>query len=352
MSHYEQRLEHDLTDIRSSISRMGEAVQLNLANSISALFSKNRDLAYNTILGDHPVNREMEALNLKCHRFIAKHLPSAGHLRFISSSLRIIILLERIGDYAVTISKEAAHVRRGLKGQFRDDAAKMADDAQKMLKKALGAYEDQNAEKALATIKLAKKVDRKFFLAYSDLVEEDDDRLSTSELFSRLVVIRQIERVSDQAKNLCEEIVFSETGKTKKRRKYRLLFLDEKDDSATQLAVAICRKYHGDRIKAFSAGSNPSSELSQATKDLCDERGLDTSGLDPSSVDTESEYWANADVFVTINFNVDDYGGSLPYDAAAVKWDLSDTDSAESVFHDLSDKVDDLVHLVRGPVTD
>jgi len=351
MSHYEARLEHDLNDISDSIFRMGEAVESNLRNSLSALFSKDRTLAFNTMLCDHPVNREAEALNLKCHRFIAKHLPSAGHLRFISSSLRIIILLERIGDYAVTISKEAAHVEKGVRGQFKEDAVEFANDASNMLTSALKAYSDQDTELARKTIKKARKVGREYFLAYSNLVDPENVGLTTSDLFARLVVIRQIERVNDQAKNLCEEVIFAETGQTKNRRRFRLLFLDKKDDSATQIAVALCRKFHGDRIKAFSAGSHPENNLDDKTLTFCDSRGLDMSGLDPSLADGASNDWKKADVFICINCDIDDFQLTLPYDASAIRWGFAEGTDLTTLFRDLSDHVDDLVHLVRGPAT-
>ena len=106
MSHYEQRLEKDLDNIRSEVHQMATRVECAVQNSIHALITLNEDLANSVILGDGPINRQMRAIDSLCHQFIAVHLPSAGHLRLISSVIRINIILERIGDYAVTISRE------------------------------------------------------------------------------------------------------------------------------------------------------------------------------------------------------------------------------------------------------
>ena len=236
MSHYEQRLENDLNSIRSGISGLGQTVHTGLSNAIEALLKGNRELSYQTILGDHPVNRKVDDLNLECHRFIAKHLPSAGHLRFISSSLRTIILLERLGDYAATISKEASHLDTEVGGAFRHDLQVMAYNALEMLASSVKAHEDQDDVLAMETSRVAKKVDREYLLAYSDLVAPEMVDLHRKDLFARLNIINLIERVSDQSKNLCEEVVFTKTGKTKQRRPFRLLFLDKKDDGATQIA--------------------------------------------------------------------------------------------------------------------
>ena len=351
MSLLEQRLANDLQDIQSGILRLGRGVHKALSHAVQGLLTGNKALSYQTVLGDHPVNREVDALNLKCHRFIAKHLPSAGHLRFISSSLRIIILIERLGDYAVTISREAAQLDSPLQGSFKTDLEKMGSDALEMLEQALTSYGNQDAALAEATSGMARKVDRDYVLAYSDLLVPEGANLSRSDQFGRLVIIRQIERVSDQAKNLCEEVVFAETGETKQRRRYRLLFLDSKDDGATQMAVAICRKYHTDRIQADSMGSKPADAIRSDIRQLCEERGFDLSGLDPSNTYQDKANWAGHDVVITIDSDISDYVDRLPYGLVPIRWDLPSDALLESTFQVISGQVDDLVHLVRGPAT-
>ncbi|MDE2995322.1 MAG: hypothetical protein OXT73_01080, partial [Bacteroidota bacterium] len=321
MSLLEQRLANDLQDIQSGILRLGRGVHKALSQATTGLLTGDKALSYRTVLGDHPINREVDTLNLKCHRFIAKHLPSAGHLRFISSSLRIIILIERLGDYAVTISREAAQLDSPLQGSFKTDLEKMASDALDMLEKSLNAYENQDASLAEETAGLAKKVDRDYVLAYSDLLVPEGGNLSRRDQFGRLVIIRQIERVSDQAKNLCEEVVFAETGETKQRRRYRLLFLDQKDDGMTHMAVALCRKYHADRIAADSMGASPADAIRTDVRELCEHKGLDLSGLDPSGLYKNVSLWANHDVHVTINSDISDYVAELPYGVVPVRWD-------------------------------
>ena len=351
MSLLEKRLANDLQDIQSGILRLGHAVHRALANATQGLLSGDRTISYQTILGDHPINREVDALNLKCHRFIAKHLPSAGHLRFISSSLRIIILIERLGDYAVTISRESVQLGTPVHGTFKDDLETMASDALGMLMQSLTAYERQDVALAQETAGLAKGVDRDYLLAYSDLVESSGSNMSRSDQFARLVIIRQIERVSDQAKNLCEEVVFAGTGETKQRRRYRLLFLDTSDDGPTHIAVAVCRKYHADRIQADSLGAHPASSIQEEVRVLCEQRGLDLSGLDPSGLYEDPALWSGHDVLVTINSDITDYLDTVPYGVVPVRWDIPADASVDTIFQVMTGHVDDLVHLVRGPAT-
>ena len=108
MSHYEERLARDLADLKGRIATLGVRLDAALGAAVRAFLGRDRDLASSTILGDRAVNRATREIDRLCHAFVVRHLPSAGHLRYISAVLRLCIALERIGDYAVSISREAA----------------------------------------------------------------------------------------------------------------------------------------------------------------------------------------------------------------------------------------------------
>lgn len=349
MSHYEHRLQSDLDAIRTGISQLGRDVHAALTNAVKALLDRNDELSYATILGDHPVNRSVDRLNLECHRFIAKHLPSAGHLRFISSSLRTIILMERLGDYASTIAKESVHLEDEPRGAFRNDLQSLAYDALDMLASAIKAYEAQDANLATQTSSIAQRVDREFITALGDLVSIDKAHIQRKDLFANLNIINLIERVSDQAKNVCEEVVFTVTGQTKQRRPFRLLFLDKTDAGVTQIAVALSRKYYADRVISQSAGSHPSADLKSDIRAMCQAKGLDLSGLDPSLFMVEGADWRSADVIVCIDEDVSTFMPKVPYGRAVVRWNTPKDSDTEGLFRFISERLETLVLLVRGP---
>ena len=99
---YEERLSKDMARIRDEVASLGAAVQKAQEDAVQAALTGNKALANQTILRDHPINRRTREINRLCHAFLAIHLPSAGHLRLISSILRLVNELERIGDYAAT----------------------------------------------------------------------------------------------------------------------------------------------------------------------------------------------------------------------------------------------------------
>ena len=118
MSHLEERMEHDLNYIRDWLWRIGENVEAALRTAKKTLILRDSEMAYQVILGDHPINRDSRQCDHLCHTFIARYLPGAGALREMASTTRINVILERIGDYAVTICREAMQLQRPLPEKF------------------------------------------------------------------------------------------------------------------------------------------------------------------------------------------------------------------------------------------
>ena len=121
MSHLEERLERDLEEIRDHMASMADDVDKAIADAIYAFQHDDLELANHVVLRDLPINRSSRKIDKLCHAFIALHLPSAGHLRLLSSVIRANIILERIGDYAVTIAREAIQLESVLQGHINQD---------------------------------------------------------------------------------------------------------------------------------------------------------------------------------------------------------------------------------------
>ena len=143
MSHLEERMEADLNAIRDWVWKIGDDVENALHEAKKTLVLRDKELAYRIILGDHPINRASRRCDRMCHRFIAVHLPSAGLMRLISSVIRANIELERVGDYAVTISREALQLSEPPSGSMAEELDRVSKDTQTMLKQAIKALNDQ-----------------------------------------------------------------------------------------------------------------------------------------------------------------------------------------------------------------
>ncbi|MEJ2085406.1 MAG: PhoU domain-containing protein [Acidobacteriota bacterium] len=295
MSHFEERLERDLEEIRSRVRAVGQAVEAALKKAVHTVLSGDEEAASEVILGDLPINREIRSIDRLCHAFVAQHLPSAGHLRFVSAVLRLNVELERVGDYAVAIARETVQMSAAPAGSVARDIELISDQARRLLHQALQAFDSSNAELARGTKALAKQADKTFQKVFADLLLEGErGTWPLRDLFAFLVVINRLGRVSDQAKNICEDTLFAVAGEMKEPKTYRILFVDHRNAGLSQLAEAYASKAFGDYGQFSSAGWEPADRIAPAVESFLDNNNLTTSGLMTKvlgrSVDDLSEY--------------------------------------------------------------
>ena len=353
MTHYEQRIDRDLERIRRDLATVAEQVDHALHQANRALLTGDKALAYQTILGDHPINRAIRTLDRLCHRFIALHLPSAGYLRNISSILRMNIALERIGDYAVSICREMVQLSRPIEGILRRETEQMAESTFQMFRQAMQAFNEGNVELARGTKGFADQIDRAFAVAFQDLLElEQRGGYPLKDLIGFFAILNRFERVSDQSKNICEETIFCVTGETKPAKVYRILFLEPDDAYLSQMAVAIARKVYPGSGEYRTAGTTPAPALDPALVSFLERHGHDMHQAHPHGIDWAPEEWDHFHVIVSLNGPYSRFLDKVPFQTVALEWDLAPAPETEARFeHDyrqLAARVSDLMETLRG----
>ncbi|MGB5390142.1 MAG: phosphate signaling complex protein PhoU [Thermoanaerobaculia bacterium] len=359
MTHYEKRLEEDLSAIRERIEEVGEQVETALERAVRSALKLDRALANQVVMGDKPINREIRAIDKLCYGFIARHLPSAGHLRFVSSVLRLDVELERIGDYAVAIAREAIQLSTVPSGSVASDIQLIADQAQRMFRQAMESFNTQNPELARGTKGMASQIESTYQKIFRDLLQEGEKGARPiRDLFATLVIFNRIGRVADQAKNICEDTLFAVAGETKSEKVYRVLFIDERNDALSQLAEAFARKAFPDSGVYQSAGWSPSDRLLPAAEVFMDARGLDGDTLTPKKLDQSLEQLADYHVIVALGKETLEKIEETPFHTVVLKWDIqpipSDLDAERSTalmeedFQSLQHAIRELMETLRG----
>ncbi len=359
MTHYEKRLEEDLSAIRERIEEVGERVETALERAVRAALKVDRGLANQVVMGDKPINREIRAIDKLCYGFIARHLPSAGHLRFVSSVLRLDVELERIGDYAVAIAREAIQLSTVPSGSVASDIQLIADQAQRMFRQAMESFNEQNPELARGTKGMASQIEATYQKVFKDLLKEGEKSARPiRDLFATLVIFNRIGRVADQAKNICEDTLFAVAGEIKSEKVYRVLFIDERNDALSQLAEAFARKAFPDSGVYQSAGWNPADRLLPAAEVFMNAKGLDGDGLAPKKLDHSLEQLADFHIIVTLGKHTLDQIEETPFHTVVLEWDIqpvpSDLDTERSTalmeedFQSLQHSIRELMETLRG----
>ncbi|MEM9557923.1 MAG: PhoU domain-containing protein [Acidobacteriota bacterium] len=370
MSHYEERLATDRRAIDARILAVGERVGAAHEAALRALLARDHELAYRTVLEDHPVNREVRAIEAACHAFVARHLPSAGHLRWVSSALRLCVALERIGDYASTICRAAVQLEQDVPPTIARDLELMGDQSRRVLAQALRAWGEQSADLARGTVGMAGQAEGASGKVFGDLLRVGEKeraraerRVALSDLFALLVIFNRLDRVVAQAKNVCEETLFAAAGETKPAKTYRLLFVDAGDDSWSQLAAAYGSKAFGDIARFEHAGWQPAEAIDPRCLVFMERHGLDGSGLAPHSLRTEPSSAGrveldDAHVVVSLGGDLRAHVDSIPFHTVLLEWNVGpvlaglDQERAESLldlgFRMLQSRITELLETLRG----
>ncbi|KAA3610908.1 MAG: phosphate transport system regulatory protein PhoU [Planctomycetota bacterium] len=354
MSHHEVRLEQDLQRIKERVHQVGREVQAAVQNAVHSLLSCDQELAAQTILGDLHINRETREIDRLCHAFVARHYPSAGPLRFVSSVLRLDVGLERIGDYAVTIAREAVQLKSPPPKGIARDIEMMADHSRRMLQQGLQSFHEGNPEMARGAIGLANQIGRTFTKVFNDLIQEGEQgNLRIQDLFALLVSFNRLERISDQAKNICEETVFAATGQTKEPKVYRILFLDRENNGRSKMAEAFARKAFPESGKYRSAGWQPAGEVPDALQQFLDAKGCTPDSLSPVPWTPLHDELADQHVVVGLESGAREQIPDLPFHTVFLDWsnppltEFSESEMAEA-FAQLANQVRELMETMHG----
>ena len=200
-----------LLELTNKIIQMSTLVENNLQDAVAALFDSNTRLAASVIEKDDKINAfEREAFS-RCITLIATQQPIAGDLRKITSALKAITDLERIGDYAKDISDITLFIND--KTVFPDSLREMSQKTIFMFKSVINAYITSDEAAAVAVAESDDVVDELFHESLRDLEAMMKKQPENVKSFSKVIMAtKYLERIADHATNIAEWIVYTKTG--------------------------------------------------------------------------------------------------------------------------------------------
>ena len=347
MSHFEERMEADLKIIRGRLWKIGEDVNAALLSAKKVMILRDSDLAYQTVLGDYPINRDSRECDRYCHTFIARHLPGAGPLREMAATSRVNVALERIGDYAVTISREALQVTSPISEQLTQNIDAVFDESISILSDSRKSFREGNAELAIALMKVAKRVQNRMDGVYEILFAEDD-HMDGETMMAIFVVFNLLKRIVDQAKNICDQTVYAVKGIAKIPKTYRILFLDQPGSGMAQLATAIGRKNFPESGFFMPATPGIAEPVTTRLQEFLDESGLPDENLTTEQLEVSEHDLDDFTVLVSLNGEYSDYVSRVPFHTSALNWVLPGGDELKQNYRMLREEIQQLMTLMAG----
>jgi len=213
--HILHQFDDDLESIRSKVMSMGGLVEKQLENSLIALVNNDSLLAEQVAMNDYQINAMEMAIDEECNQIIALRQPTANDLRLVMSIFKTISDLERIGDEAEKIGKNAIDLATEDRSQsYYADLKHLGEMVKVILRSALDAFARMDVASAYETAASDKKINHQYELIILNMINSINDNRASVELCLRIMWIsRALERVGDHAKNICEYVIFTVEGK-------------------------------------------------------------------------------------------------------------------------------------------
>ncbi len=207
------RFDMELDNLNSDMIAMGALCENAISEAMKSLFTADKTAAQRTIQEDREIDRKEKDIEALCLRLLLQQQPVARDLRVISSALKMITDMERIGDQAADIAELIRHMHLTPVSRQNKHLSKMADAAKKMVTESIDAFVKKDA--ALATKVLADDdlVDSLFLKLRHDIIEMiAADPGCGEEAVDVLMIAKYLERIGDHATNIAEWVLFSITG--------------------------------------------------------------------------------------------------------------------------------------------
>ena len=207
--HFEEELE----DLQQDVHRMGTYVIEMLDQALLALTEQDAALADRVVAMDDVADQMDHDIEHKCLRLLALQQPMSRDLRVISTALKIITDLERIGDFSVDIAKTARRMSQEIYFKPIVHIPQMAECVKRLVIEALGAYVHHDLDGVQRAIAMDDAVDRYYDQIFTELlrhVEQDPTVYRQATWFT--FVIHFLERIADHAVNVAERVHYMETG--------------------------------------------------------------------------------------------------------------------------------------------
>jgi phosphate transport system protein len=208
-----EHFQRELLKLNEKVLKMGGMVEQAIFKSVKALAKMDSSLAHEVIVADDLIDKLELGIDDLCLELLATQQPMAIDLRFIATGMRIATDLERMGDLSVDVAERAIELSTQPILKPLIDIPKMGELAQKMVHEALDAFVKRDASMARALWKDEEQADR-----YRDLIHDEllgimnKDPQAASRAIPLILISRHLERISDHATNIAEDVIYMVEG--------------------------------------------------------------------------------------------------------------------------------------------
>ena len=207
------RFDRQLVQLNDEMIEMGSMIEKAIQQAITALIKQDTDAARKIIEYDEDIDQQEKIIENLCLKLLLQQQPVARDLRVISSALKMVTDMERIGDHASDISEMAILMADRPYIKKLEHIQKMAKEASVMLVNSIEAFVNKDVKQAHEVIIKDDVVDNLFETIKNELIAMIHKNPDVGDqAMDLLMVAKYLERIGDHACNIADWVIFSITG--------------------------------------------------------------------------------------------------------------------------------------------
>ncbi len=209
-----EHFEEELSKLSNALVEMGALCEDAISCAVKYLLKNDAQMKKNAAEAEKQIDQKEREIETMCMRLLIQQQPVATDFRMITSALKMISDMERIGDQALDIAEIAEYVTDDIKSKI--NIKEMAETTVKMVMNSVDSYVRKDIGIANSVIGLDDTVDALFDKAKSELINVIRTENENAEgLLDLLMVAKYFERIGDHAENIAEWVIFAVTGNHK-----------------------------------------------------------------------------------------------------------------------------------------
>lgn len=211
--------QEEIEKLNIELIKMGALVEEAIESVVTAFKKQDKELAQIIIKKDKDIDKMERTIESHCLSLILRQQPVAKDLRIVSTALKMVTDMERIGDQASDIASIVLKMDGEHVFEIVEHIPEMASLVKKMVKGAIDAFVKSDLDLARQIVEIDDKVDslfKKVKHEVIDILKKSNDLSDICVDF--LMIAKYFERIGDHAENICEWVEFNETGEYKNSR--------------------------------------------------------------------------------------------------------------------------------------
>jgi len=212
--HISAKFNEELESLRNHMLEMGGKVERQLSTALDALVQRDSGEAELIVGRDSEVNEMEMAIDDECASILARRQPTASDLRLVVAIIKVNTDLERIGDEAAKVAKQAVRLSEGgASPSSYIEIRHIGNRVASMLHNALDAFARLDVDLSVEVVKGDTQVDKEYGSAMRSLVTfMMEDPRAISVILNEMWALRSLERIGDHACNIAEQVVYLVRG--------------------------------------------------------------------------------------------------------------------------------------------